>query len=381
MDLRATVSALLLDAPFYGVAATLVTLSQTTEIPTIGLAGSLAPGIRVNPDWLASLSPEHAKGALAHELLHLLLLHPLRRGDREPALWTICCDLSVNEQLPSSWLPDRAVTVPLLMRETGGSLPRGKSAEAYYSLLLGTETMPALLERDGHIRLITRDNREHTAGDLHLSDPDNWDEGHLAALLAETVRKASRDAPVPEMLVAELEAVHRPASVNWRSVLKRFMCGRGRMAQHASWKRESRRHEGYAGTRRTEGIDLLLAIDESGSVSPSAYAVFFAEVQALSRLAHVNVQVSRFDTSCSPPMGIRAYLEDRSRRRSGGTDFRPVFEMADRVRAPLLVIFTDGDGPAPATSNQKVLWVLTPEGRKPEGPGEWVRFQPGVKDA
>jgi len=300
MDLHATVTALLLEAPFYGVAATGVTLTQTTSVPTIGLAGGLAPGIRINPDWFATLSPEQAKGALAHELLHLLLLHPLRRGDREPALWTICCDLSVNEQLPQSWLAAEAVTVPLLMWETGRSLPRRKTAEAYYAMLLGTETMPALLEREGHIRLVTRDNQEHTAGDVTLSDPDNWDEGHLAALLAETVRKASRDAPAPEQLATELEAVHRP-SVNWRSVLKRFMCGRGRMAQHASWKRESRRHEGFAGTRRTEGIDLLLAVDESGSVSPAAYAVFFAEVQA-------------------------------------------------------------------------------PEGRKPEGPGEWVRFQPEARE-
>jgi hypothetical protein len=45
----------------------------------------------------------------------------------------------------------------------------------------------------------------------------------------------------------------------------------------------------------------------------------------------------------------------------GGTDFRPVFAEAEKVRPDLLVFVTDGDGamPTSAPAGMNVLWLLT----------------------
>lgn len=60
--------------------------------------------------------------------------------------------------------------------------------------------------------------------------------------------------------------------------------------------------------------------------------------------------------------------------KSGGTDFRPVFKLADKMHIPLLMIFTDGDGTVPESTNQRVLWVLTKSGKKPAEFGDCIAF-------
>ena len=66
-----------------------------------------SPVLKYNAQWFESLSDPQAIGVLLHELLHLLLLHPLRMGGRDPLLWAACCDMAVNDVLaPEMLLPD-----------------------------------------------------------------------------------------------------------------------------------------------------------------------------------------------------------------------------------------------------------------------------------
>ena len=48
---------------------------------------------------MAKLSEAECVTVLAHEALHCALLHPLRRGDRDPLAWNIACDHAVNLHL------------------------------------------------------------------------------------------------------------------------------------------------------------------------------------------------------------------------------------------------------------------------------------------
>jgi len=103
----------------------------------------------------------------------------------------------------------------------------------------------------------------------------------------------------------------------------------------------------------------LLAIDESGSISDSQVVKFYNELLAIKKITGATLSVTQFDTDCTMPIPIEKYSKVKERVKNGGTDFRPVFELADSLHMPLLIIFTDGDGEAPLHSNQKVLWVLT----------------------
>ena len=74
-----------------------------------------------SPDWVGDLLPEMVVGFLAHEVMHLALLHHLRRGKRDPLLWNLAGDLVINA----------------ILQEEGFLLPTGRDD---YSDFLGLTT-------------------------------------------------------------------------------------------------------------------------------------------------------------------------------------------------------------------------------------------------
>ena len=137
------------------------------------------------------------------------------------------------------------------------------------------------------------------------------------------------------------------------------------METRASYKRVSRRYEGNPGNKRSVGLDVLIALDESGSISDDQLQTFYVELMAVNRITNARILVTEFDTACTPPKPAAEYRHVAKRTKNGGTDFRPVFELADRLKHSQVVIFTDGEGIAPDRANQRVLWVLTKGGKQP----------------
>ena len=108
---------------------------------------------------------------------------------------------------------------------------------------------------------------------------------------------------------------------------------------------------------------LLIAIDESGSVSDDMLEMFFAELESLTK--KVDVTLLHFD--CSAEMkhlyewkkGMRPKLE---RVKMGGTNFSAPTELANDVRNrgrwDGMLIMTDGCASKPCASRLKRGWVL-----------------------
>jgi predicted metal-dependent peptidase len=104
-------------------------LEETEEVPTAAVDGR--GKIFVNPRYIEGLKVLEVQGLLAHEALHLALLHFVRESGRDKRRWNIATDLAVN-----SILAERRFALP-----PGGIFPRdfgfedGLSAEEYYRLL------------------------------------------------------------------------------------------------------------------------------------------------------------------------------------------------------------------------------------------------------
>ena len=49
-----------------------------------------------NPKFILELPIEHLKFAILHEILHCVMRHPSRRGNRNPEVWNIATDLLIN---------------------------------------------------------------------------------------------------------------------------------------------------------------------------------------------------------------------------------------------------------------------------------------------
>ena len=206
-------------------------------------------------------------------------------------------------------------------------------------------------------------------------DVSQVNEQSLKGKIREIVDDAQKGGEVPQSLNSELDTIYTQAQIDWKTMFKRFLTGRGRMQTRATYKRESRRYDNFPGSKRSVGLRVLIALDESGSISNEQLQTFFNEVMAVNRITNAQILVSEFDTECTKPKPAEEYRQVKNREKNGGTDFRPVFELADSLKVSLLVIFTDGEGSAPERANQRVLWVLTQGGKQPAPYGYSAMFE------
>jgi predicted metal-dependent peptidase len=98
--------------------------------------------LRYNPEFTDSISVNAVKWIVLHEMMHLLLGHHVRRGERNPKGWNIAGDLAINQLIS-----DYAVKLDVydeLFKELQCLLPRngnyshlkmGESADYYYNKL------------------------------------------------------------------------------------------------------------------------------------------------------------------------------------------------------------------------------------------------------
>lgn len=116
---------LLKKEPFIALVGIKFPIVQDDNQPTMYVNGKV---IGFNEQFVLSLTPDELKGVVAHEILHLALLHLYRRGGRHPLLWNYATDLAIN------WI----------LKQEGHVLPQGtlyseefanKPAEEIYDIL------------------------------------------------------------------------------------------------------------------------------------------------------------------------------------------------------------------------------------------------------
>lgn len=374
MNIKEIIMKLLIEQPFYGYVASSVSLVETEKVATIKMAAIPELIIYYNPKWFESLSTGNKMGTVIHELLHVILLHPYRRGNRQVILWSVACDMAVNELMPAKYLFSDAVTVDQMERKLRKTIEHHKDAEYYYDVITDAEDKISFVAIEGDSILIFEGESNLKVQKLNDETASATDMNALKSNLSQAFSEAKTDGEVPEGLVERLEEVYHDYQMDWRVILKRFLTGRGRMITRKSYKRQSRRYEELPGTKRSIGVDALIAIDESGSISDSLVQSFYEELKEINKITGTSMLVTRFDTDCSMPVPLNAFVVENKRIKRGGTDFRPIFQLADNRKIPLVIIFTDGDGEAPASANQNTLWVLTKNAKKPASFGYCLEF-------
>jgi predicted metal-dependent peptidase len=372
--MQETILKLLILKPFYGYVAASITPIEDEGVKTIKMA--IIPSLKLlyNPTWFRVLRAEQKIGVVIHELSHLILWHPYRRGNRDTLLWSIACDMAVNEQVDKEQLPEDSITVELISNTYKLKLDKQKAAEYYYNKIIENDEILAFIGNDDEILIQINSDLTLKANKLSEENLSEADKNAVMNDLSQIMEDAAAEGEVPAVLQNAVDEVYEEFKVNWRKMLKRFITGRGKIQTRKSYKRQSRRFEDLPGTKRAIGVDALVAIDESGSITNSLVNSFFKELQSINKITGASIKVTRFDTECTEPVSIKDYVKNNERLKNGGTDFRPVFELADKMKTSLLIIFTDGDGEAPLSANQKTLWVLTKGGKKPAQFGYYVTF-------
>jgi Uncharacterized protein conserved in bacteria len=375
MKIQETVMKLLLEQPYYGYIASSVTMVETSQIPTIQIASIPDLIINYNVEWFDSLSNTQQMGTVLHELLHVILMHQFRRGNREIILWSVACDMAVHEMFPVKYIDVSAVTVEKMEKKLKRSIQKNQNAEFYYSILMDVDDFISFVTTESDSILISEGGQQLQIQKISEKMASTTEISALKTNLAQTFSEAKTEGEVPDGLEDRIDEIYKDIRINWRVILKRFLTGRGKMVTRKSYKRQSRRYEDLPGTKRSIGINALIAIDESGSISDAQVKKFYEELVEINKITCSTMLVTRFDTQCSDPVPLNTFVVHQKRAKRGGTDFRPIFQLADERKIPLVIIFTDGDGEAPLNANQKTLWILTKQSKKPAKFGYYLNYE------
>lgn len=346
-------SLLILDHPFFGTACTKRPIIYTDTVPTAAM--SATGQMYMNVDFCAPLSVQQLMFLLAHEAMHYMLAHGLRRGHRDPQAWNVAADKVINDTLIDAGVGD--------FIDGGVTLDgaREMAAESLYDENDdGDGQGPGGLGND--------------IGDPTDADGQPLDDATIHQLEAEAKIDAIQSAKAAkavgklpasiERIIEELVNVSTP----WYDILERFMAGK--IKDGYSWNRPNRRF--IARNIYIPGTDyvpkmgpVVIGVDTSGSIGPDEIAMF-------------NGHINRIIDTCNPEVvhvvycdydvaGVDEYTPEDfpvtiQCKGGGGTSFKPVFDWIDTnaIDPECVVYLTDGYGDqSEFTTNHETVWLTT----------------------
>jgi len=390
---------LLVRAPFIGSIALGFAWVNAPDIGTMATDGR---SVWFNPEWCEGRGVEKTMGVIAHEVLHVVNRHHLRRGERDAELWNVAADLLINRLLeddkyvlPSDGLFDRdrryaglpteTIYARLLEQQRQQQKPerqndRQSSSQASGSgnghdptasgqtsghakpeqgeAHSGDDTFPA--RHWGEVRDLTKPNGQRLSATERIQA-----EHDLDVRIRQAAAAAKR---VGKFGIALREMVEIATDrVDWRDKFR--VAFDGVLRGEVSWARPNRRYiqQGLylPGWRRTGAGRIGFVLDTSGSISANELSVYTAAVLGILEetgpevvaLIQCDAQVQRIDTIQAGESFDRIEVHGR-----GGTKFQPAFDWIAEsgFGADAIVYATDLNcSDQPRDPGVPVIW-LTP---------------------
>ena len=310
-----------------------------------------------NSRFIMMLKPKEVEFLVGHEVLHVVYDHMGRRGNRDPEIWNIADDYAVNADLKRHKVGEFIKTVPCLY-ETKYD---GKAAEEIYDDLMK------------NVQKISIDDLVDQMIDDHMDDEGDGDgdqdgEGNkkgkrpsMSPEERERVRQEVKQAIINAASSAEAGSLplgverlikqHTNPVMPWRELIQTNLTSAIRTDY--SWMRPSRR--GWhmdaimPGMNPGEEIDVVVAIDMSGSISNKQAQQFLGEIGGMmNSFDGYKVHVFCFDTETYNPKDFSSenmdLIDEYEPMGGGGTDFDCIFTyLKDIGNVPKrLIVFTDG---------------------------------------
>ncbi len=360
MKVSRAVTRLVVKHPFFGS----ITLSSKVEpddtIPTMCTDGK---SIWWSPEFVDTIDQEETVGVTAHEVLHIVFKHPLRRGSRDPELWNIACDFSINQILVDEGfkLPEGALIDPQY---------KGLSAEAIY------DRLPQDAKEKYGSRVIgeVKDAKKDDGGDMSEAEVKQM-EADIDAKVMMAASGAKAIGKLPSAIKSLIEEMER-SQVDWRDVMRRFVGGD--QPDDYSFRKPQKKMYHMTGIispsiEKIGAGDVVVGIDTSGSVTRKELKFFLGEINAISEdIKPRSITVITCDAQIQT---VRRYeqgeeIEKIEINGRGGTRVKPVFDYIEehQLQVDNMVYLSDLE-----------IWDY-PE-NPPHYPTLWVSSYLGSKEA
>lgn len=386
---------LLLKAPFFGNLATRMTLTNADDwCPTAATDGRK---FYYNSKFINSLPLKQLEFLVGHEVLHAVYDHVGRRGDREPRLANIAADYCVNADLLEHRVGERITVVPILYDVKY----KGMSFEEVYDDLFQNAPKMTL---DQLSEMILDEHLDGNDGDGEGDGDDENGKGNGKGRpkLSEEERKAIRDE-IKEAVLASAQASgagNLPGGVkrliksltepviNWRELLQQQI--QSTIKSDFTWQRPSRRgwhiDAVLPGMKPGETVDVVVAIDTSGSISGDDIKAFLSEVKGIMEsYDDYRVRVITWDTQVHNPQEFNtdnmADILSYEPGGGGGTEPHCVWDWLkeNEIEPKKLVVFTDycfyGWRPKEVEDYCETVWVIKGNRNAQPDFGVWAVYE------
>ncbi len=339
---------------------------------------------------------------VAHEAMHVALMHLFRRGERDFLLWNIAADIATNNLLNDFGGASLRCSIGLQVQEY-----KDMSAEEIYEILK---------EKGGGMRASAKgagtpgeENESGNACEAYglPGDVKSWGEGYgdshkaweelarelskpggdkkVEALardwkerIVQAAQSAKMQGKLPGALERYVDEIANP-KLDWRDVLRRFVVGAARNDyRFPPFNRRLISQGLYFPALRSDSVEVAVAIDTSGSIGPRELAQFYGELFGmLAMRTDYTVHLIGCDAAVHSYERIRrGNTPSLELGGGGGTDFRPVFDYIEEeeIKPNVLVYLTDGYGTWPEDAPRyPTLWVMTTDIVAPFG--ETIRLE------
>jgi predicted metal-dependent peptidase len=397
IKLAAARTKLILDKPFLG--ALVMRLPMEAANPDWCPATATdARKFYYNPEYIDQLTLDETQFMLAHEALHCALSHFARRQHRTKLHWDMACDYAINPLLVADGLKPPPGSLMLLQFQ-------GMTAEEIYPCLddkndeepldnhvydedntqgTGSGTTEKQMNRDREQSDTDREGDEHdqpqTGSGSAASQPPplSADEAETLNIqwqqrLAGAAQQAMQVGKLDGAMARMVDHLLQP-QLPWRLLLARYMTAIAR--DDFSYMRPSRREgEFLLPSLRSNQVELVVALDTSGSIQDHEMGEFLAEVNALKGQMRARITLLACDSALAEgaPWVYEAWEDFQlpaGITGGGGTSFLPVFDwVRDQGISPdLLVYFTDAEGAFPEHPPPfPVIWLIKGKALPPWG--------------
>jgi len=352
-------ASLILDQPFFGTLCLRLKPVETEDMPT-----GATDGVHLfyNPKWFEKQTPLERVGFLAHEVMHVVLMHHTRRQEREPERWNIAADYAINNHLVKE----------------GFILPRGGLIDEQYENMM-SETIYADLpdSNSGENGLL---DPGKCGGVLDHPDMDGTQgkANNIETQLTVAINQASEQAKAQGKLSGNLETLVNGVvepKVNWKAVLARFL--RANNKADFTWQRPNRRMIAnglYLPSMHNPCLEEICVVcDTSGSRTDKELNQDLGEISYILRelnperihLIQCDYEVNKDEEYSRESLPLEVTFEGR-----GGTAFEPAFTYINEKypHTAAVIYLTDleanefGDKP-----QYPVLWITNYSEEAPFG--------------
>lgn len=399
---------LLINNGFYGLLLMHMIYSIDENCETAATDGHR---IFFGPRFLDELSDSELDFIMMHEILHVVLQHCMRQGNRDNEQFNIACDIVVNSNiLLSNNMNRNSIT----LKKYGESMhvaPNGKegyeyTAEQIYGMLppppKNRKPKPALTgtlgeagdddeEGDAKGSALGRAKQkqgkktdapavwdDHTRWGMDEEDDtirDVWVKRFEDACEAISIRDPSNQRGLLPLFAERLFKELRKPQTDWRMILNDFV--QEEIVDYSFTPPDRRFDESpfYLPDFNDKDDlveDILFMIDTSGSMSDEMITAAYSEVKgAIDQFdGKLKGWLGFFDAAIIEPKPFTSLEEFKIIKPAGGggTDFQIIFEyihkhMQDKLPASIIIL-TDGFAPFPKeklSMGIPVLWLLNNE--------------------